>query len=190
MPGFPDSKLVAERTVELLGGPEKARELVDAEFGEMRQRWNQDIEAIGRILRSHLYVEHYLTEYIEKTNPRLGSVKNARLTFAQKLDLVDSKDFRLAEVLPGIKRLNSIRNRLAHRLSAVVTEDDTAVFLGAKLFRALRDEGAKPNNPSHNSLDILEDFAQYASSSLTHEFSIFGNAFAKALNEFNPPPAT
>lgn len=111
----------------------------------------------------------------------------ARLTFAQKLELLDQNDSRLAEVLPGIKRLNVIRNRLAHRLSAVVTEEDAEVFLEAKLFKALRDEGAKPDTPSKNPLDVLEAFAQYASSSLSHEFSVFGNAFRKALDEFTPP---
>lgn len=187
MPVFANSQLVADRTVELLGGHDKARELVDAEFSEMRQRWSQDVEAIGRILRSHLYVEHYLTEYIEKANPRLGSVAKARLTFAQKLELVDQNDHSLAEVLPGIKRLNVIRNRLAHRLSTVVTEEDAALFLDAKLFKALRVEGAKPDIPSKIPLDILEAFAQYASNSLSNEFSVFGNAFRRALEEYSSP---
>jgi hypothetical protein len=88
----PDSKRVAERTIEILGGPDKFREITNTEFGEMQRRWNQDIDAIGRILRSHLYVEHYLSEYLEKANPRLGSVVKARLSFAQKLKLLDPKD--------------------------------------------------------------------------------------------------
>ncbi len=190
MPEFPDPTRVAERTVELLGGPEKAREITDAEFGEMQRRWDQDVAAIGRILRSHLYVEHYLSEYLERANPRLGSVTKARLTFAQKLELLDTRDPRLAEVLPGIKHLSTIRNRLAHRLSATVTTEDATVFLGAKLFKAMREGGAKPNTPSQDPLDILEQFAQYASSSLSHEFSAVGNAFGKALDEFTPPSAT
>lgn len=190
MTEFADSKLVAERTVELLGGSEKAREITDAEFGEMQRRWNQDVGAIGRILRSHLYVEHYLSEYLEKANPRLGSVAKAHLTFSQKFELLDHKDPQLAEVLLGIKHLNAIRNRLAHRLSANVTTDDAAVFHNAKLFKAMRDEGAKPDMPSQDPLDILEQFAQYASCFLSNEFSTFGNAFRKALNELTPPAAT
>jgi len=156
MTKYADPKLVAERTVELLGGSKKAREISDGEFSEMERRWNQDVGAIGRILRSHLYVEHYLSEYLEKANPRLGSVAKARLSFSQKLELLDQKDPLLSEVLPGIKHLNAIRNRLAHRLSANVTADDATVFLNAKFFKAMRDEGAKPDTPSQDPLDILE----------------------------------
>jgi len=59
--GIPrDTDRVIARTIELLGGPERARQVTDAEFGEMVTRWNQDTDVIGRILRSHLYVEHYL----------------------------------------------------------------------------------------------------------------------------------
>jgi hypothetical protein len=190
MTEFADSKLVAKRTMELLGGPEQFRKITGAEFGEMQRRWNQDVEVIGRILRSHLYVEHYMSEYIEKANPRLGSVAKARLTFSQKLELLDQKNPQLVEVLPGVKHLNAIRNRLAHRLSANVTTEDAAVFLNAKLFKALRNEGAKPATPSQDPLDILEEFAQYTSSTLSNEFSAFGNAFRTALNEFTAPAAT
>ena len=188
MSKLPDPAEVAKRTVELLGGPGKAREITDAEFGEMRSRWNQDVEAIGRILRSHLYVEHYLTEYLANANPRLGSLAQARLTFAQKVDLLDSHDSRLADVLPGIKHLNTIRNRLAHRLSAAITAEDSAVFLNAKLFKVMREEGAKPGMPSQDPLDILEQFAQHASHFLTSEFSALGIAFGKALDELSPQP--
>jgi hypothetical protein len=184
---FPDSQKVAQRTIELLGGSDNFRDVIDAEFGEMQQRWNQDIVAIGRILRSHLYVEHYLGEYLTKANLRLGPVAQGRLTFAQKLALLDPKDTRLSDVLPGIKHLNKIRNRLAHNLSAVVTTHDASIFLSAKYFKAMRDEGAKPGVPSQDPLDVLEQFAQHASHSLGGEFSPFGIAFAKALSDCSLP---
>jgi hypothetical protein len=187
MTTFPDSKRVAGRTIEILGGSEKAREVIDAEFGEMHRRWVQDVGTIGRILRSHLYVEHYLSEYLEKANPRLGSVANARLTFAQKLELLDLRDPLQVELLPGINHLNAIRNRLSHRLSAEVTMKDASVFLNAKFFKAMRDAAAKPGIASQDPIDILENFAKYASSSLNNEFSIISKAFTKAIDEFTPP---
>lgn len=174
-----DAEAVAEKTIDLLGGRDKAFALIHAEFEGMRTRWNQDVVAIGRILRSHLYVEHYLTEFLEKTNPRLGSLTDARLTFAQKVNLLNP-DRRLAQVLPGIKRLNTIRNRLAHRLDAHVTDEDANVFLSDGIFKAMRIEGAKPGTPSSDPLDVLEAFSQHVSSALLHEFSALGNAFAKA----------
>jgi hypothetical protein len=103
---------------------------------------------------------------------------------------LNPKDPQLAEILQGIKQLNSIRNRLAHNLSAAVTTEDAAIFLNAKIFAAMRIEGAKPRNPSQEPLDILEQFAQYASTALSNEFSELGKAFGRALNELPPPLAT
>lgn len=179
----PDSSSVIARTIELLGGPLKARATIDAEFGSMTKRWNQDVESIGRILRSHLYLEHYLTEHLEKVNSQLGPVSKAHLSFTQKVDLLDSRSPRLAEILPGIRHLNKVRNRLAHQLTAIVTQDDAEIFLQAKLFKALRAEIAKPEKPSDDPLDILEYFAQYASSWLVDSFSVFGTAYGRALSE-------
>ena len=184
MTKFPDSTRVVQRTLELLGGVERTKEITDDEFGEMTRRWNQDIESMGRILRAHLYVEYYMTEYLEKSNPKLGSVGEARLTFAQKVSLLDSRDPRIQEVIEGVKRLNTIRNRLAHRLNAMVTTDDSAIFLHAPYFEAMREARANPGVPSDDPLDVLEDFALHATHAFTHKFSLIGKAFAQALEEF------
>ena len=187
---FPDPAAVIARTIEILGGHDEAWAIIDKEFSSMTHRWNQDVDAIGRILRSHLYVEHYLSEYLEKANPRLGSISQARLTFAQKVNLLDSNNPRLSEILPGIRQLNKIRNRLAHQLTSPITNEDAAVFLQASFFKAMREEGAKPALPSQEPIDILEQFAQHASSWLSNEFSRFSNAFGKALDECKQKSAT
>lgn len=183
MTKFPDPTLVVKRVIDLLGGVERTRQITDEELGDMNRRWVQDVESIGRILRAHLYVEHYMTEYLKKANPQLGSVEKAKLTFAQKLALLDQNDPRLHEVKEGIKHLNSIRNRLAHRLSATVTPEDSVIFLRAPYFAGMREERAKPNKPSSEPLDILEEFAQYASHAFTQKFSVVGQAFARAIEE-------
>lgn len=185
MKNFPDPTLVATRTVEILGGVERTKQITDAEFGEMSRRWHQDTESIGRILRAHLYVEHYMTEYLEKVNPKLGSIGKAKLSFSQKFSLLDPNDPRLFEVMDGVKLLNSIRNRLAHRLNAVVTKDDAAIFLNAPYFRAMREAQVAPKAPNDEPLDILEDFAKHASHAFTHKFSPVAQAFAQALNELS-----
>lgn len=190
MTKFPDPERVIKRTIELLGGIERTRQVTEHELGEMNRRWNQDIEAIGRILRAHLYVEHYMTEFLDKSNPQLGSVGKARLSFAQKLALLDPNDPRIREVKEGTKHLNAIRNRLAHRLSAVVTPDDSAIFLRAPYFGEMRNERAKPGKPSVDPLDVLEEFAQHASHAFTRNFSLVGKALAQALQECSDSPAT
>ena len=83
------------------------------------------------------------------------------MTFAQKLSLIGDAIDGVAYLIPGIRRLNKIRNRLAHNLSADVTTDDVNVFLGITLFKAMRDESAKPNHASGAPIDILEDFSRH-----------------------------
>lgn len=190
MRNFPDPARVTARTIELLGGTDRAREVMDAEFRAMTHRWNQDVDSIGRILRAHLFVEHYLANYLEKANPQLGDLGGARLSFAQKLALIDNGNSRLAAVLPGIRHLNKVRNRLAHQLTATVTAEDADIFLQDKFFKAMREEGAKPGVPSLHPLDILEAYAQHASSQLSSEFGEFSTAFAKALDECSHQGAT
>lgn len=182
---LPDPKKLAERTIKFLGGPEKAREIVDREFGQMRARWDQDVSTIGRILRAHLYLEHYITEHLQKANPRLGDLDGARLSFSTKVKLLNQVDQGVKDVVPGISHLNSIRNRLAHNLSAQVTCDDSDKFLACLSFKAFRVAGAKPGESSNDPLAILEAFAIYAAHQLTTEFSEFSAASRRAFEEPN-----
>jgi hypothetical protein len=104
-----DTQRVIARTIEILGGRENAKQVTDAEFAGIQERWSQDVAVMGRILRAHLFVEHYLNEHLAKANPRLGSVEQAHLTFAQKVTLLNASDAHIRSVLPGIKHLNAIR---------------------------------------------------------------------------------
>ena len=161
-----DPQRVASHVIALLGGHETAFAHFDADFRLLNDRWNQDTDTIGRILRAHLFVEHFLTEYLIARNPELGSPEDARLTFAQKLTLIGDATGGVAYLIPGIRRLNTIRNRLAHNLSADLTPDDVNVFLGIELFKAMRDESSKPNKPSVDPIAILEDFSRHTGISL------------------------
>jgi len=170
------------RTVELLGGTDRFRETTDIEFREMERRWKQDTDAIGRILRAHLYVEHYLTEHLQKANPRLDGIRKARLSFAQKLALLESEHPAHAGLKGGISHLNKIRNRLAHNLNAELTNADAQVFLHSGLFGSMMAASGTFDAESPP-MDIMEKFAQFAANSLISEFSAFGLAFGQALDE-------
>lgn len=174
---------LVERTIELLGGKERFKQVTDAEFMGMRERWDLDVTNIGRILRSHLYVEYYLTQHIANANPRLGDISKARLTFVQKLSLLDTSHEQIRDLSPGLRQINAVRNRLAHRLEAVLTAKDVQVFLSHAMFNAMRIEGAKPSVPSEEPIDVLEKFAQYAAHLLAYEFSEFAIAIGKAIDE-------
>ena len=129
--------------------------------------WNQDAARVGRVLRAHLVVEHFLTEYIAAANPNLGSLNDARLGFAQKVELLGVSNSVLVMLTPGLKRLNQVRNRLAHRLSVEVTSDDLNAFLAIPLVRAVQAvKTRRSKNPRHDPLKVLEEFADFTAAFL------------------------
>jgi hypothetical protein len=184
---MPDPASVARHVIQLLGGQEKAFQVLDADFQAARQRWAQDTGKIGRILRAHLFVEHFLSEHLQAKNPNLGSLNEARITFAQKLSLIDARTSPVAYLLPGMRRLNTIRNRIAHSLHADVTEDDAREFMAARLFTAMREELAKTEQRvvSSDPIDIMEDFAIHAGSVLHQSpmTAVWEQAFQTAQKE-------
>ena len=183
MPPFHNKQRFVEKVIEILGGKERFKQVVDNEFIDMRRRWDLDVTNIGRILRSHLYVEHYLMQHITKANPRLGDTSKARLTFSQKLSLLDTSHTYLSELIPGLRQINLVRNRLAHRLEASLTAEDVQVFLSHAMFNAMRIEGAKPSAPSMEPIDVLEEFAQYAAHLMVNEFCEVAIAIRKVIAE-------
>ena len=178
-----DHDAIARRAIELLGGKQKFFAEADRELADVNGRWMQNVEVIGRILRAHLFVEHYLGEYLAKANPRLGALGQARVTFAQKVALLDASNHDIALILPGIKRLNQIRNRLAHNLDAQVTEEDAKVFMGSERFAALRAARAAEEAQKNEPLEILEEFAKHVAMALTYEFSPMSRAIYQAIQE-------
>ncbi len=123
-------------------------------------RWRRvptaDYKTMGRILCYHLIVEHYLETYLKTVFPHLRW-ETTRLTFNHKLELLSGKtssplvDFGL---LPGLQQLNSIRNRLSHRLDAKISMDDLKPFLGA-----LRRWSKSRRTPTTNPVLTIEHFA-------------------------------
>jgi len=102
---------------------------------------------MGRVLRSHLIVEYYMTVYLQKANPNLGVIDDAHIGFAQKVDLLGENDAFITALIPGIRRLNIVRNRLAHNLSVSVTPDDVKSFRSIGIYWAMRKESEKRSEP-------------------------------------------
>ncbi|MDZ7616867.1 MAG: hypothetical protein U1E05_07685 [Patescibacteria group bacterium] len=162
-----DPEAYAKRVIELHGGHDRFFALMDARFREFNAIWDQDAQRIGRVLRSHLAVEHFLAEFIACTNPRIGSLENARLSFSQKVELLSDDDPSISFLKPGLRRLNTIRNRMAHKLRVDITAEDRGALLGIAMFAAMRSEsarreGAKPDDP----LSVVEQFCMFAASLL------------------------
>ena len=57
-----DHEKVVKRIIELSGGTEKLHYEMDYKLAKINEKWNQNIDSIGRILRAHLFVEHFMTE--------------------------------------------------------------------------------------------------------------------------------
>jgi len=173
--GIPDPSEVARELLELLGGAAKANELFNEDQAKIDRAWNLDTGTIGKILRAHLFVEHFVEEYVARRNPDLGPLESARLTFIQKVALLGTADTTVAYSIPGARHLNVIRNRLAHSLRAELTDQDAAVFLSVLLFSA-------PSKPSNVPVDILEDFAKHAGMAYQTAGSKFSVLFRQAYD--------
>jgi hypothetical protein len=96
---------------------------------EFKDLWEgQDEAAIGRVLRCHLLVEHYLTRFLQAANPALGDADVARLGFWQKLKLATGSAVLKRGLIdlysPGIEALNTVRNRMSHRLRSELDPED------------------------------------------------------------------
>ncbi|WP_017452134.1 hypothetical protein [Herbaspirillum rubrisubalbicans] len=180
-----DSKLnriedVLQPVFLLAGGKEHFFQIAEKEAVEISKKWDLNIEAIGRILRAHLFVEHYLTEHLQRVNPHLGPLLKAKLSFSQKVELIDRGDSYLANLVPGLRRIGSIRNRLAHQLDAAISAEDVEVFLQNEIFVVMREERCKPEPPSAQPLIVLEEFSQHAANWLHATYSEVGKLMRRA----------
>jgi hypothetical protein len=177
---------IRKRAAEILGGESEYQKIADHESKEVLGRWNLDTELIGRILRAHLFLERFVTENLQRANPWLGSVEKAKLSFSQKIDLLNPDHPDVADVTPGIRKLNSIRNRLAHQSGAELTAEDAAALLQCRTFSgALRmrlGKGVDDLKP----IEVLEQFARHASIALSVGHSRLIAAVAAATKELAP----
>lgn len=179
---LPDPKKVVRIVIDLYGGREIAWKKMEADFNSIEKRWDQDFEIMGRILRAHLFVEHYLGEYLIAKNPNLSSLDKARLSFSQKLTLLTTKDTIIKSAIPGIRYLNALRNRLAHTLHASLSKKDAQHFLSDRIFCAMREARVAPAQPSSDPIDILEEFARHAGSMLHIDSSETAKIWAQAFH--------
>lgn len=190
MSRFPVPADFAKRLIEALGGRDAAQEALEREYREVSDRWDQEPEAIGRILRGHLFVEHYLTEYIRVRNPNLGDLESARLSFSQKIALAEKPNAPEFLWFPGIRLLSSIRNRMSHRLNAEVSDAERDAFLAIDMFRSLREALEAPRAPSMEPVDVLEDFARTSGLILAFAASPLAKVWAHAMREDRPGNVT
>ena len=85
---------------------------------------NKETDELGTILKCHLIIEYYLDCYLKSSYPTISKWKETRLTFNQKLELINTEKTFMEMYYPSIKCLNSIRNKFSHRISYKVVSGD------------------------------------------------------------------
>lgn len=90
-----------------------------------------DGSAFETVLRGHLWVEGELLRSLEAALPFPGRVDLDRIPFTQKVALVAAHGLMRDDEQAGFRRLNTLRNRMAHRLDAALTEQDEADLCNA-----------------------------------------------------------
>lgn len=84
-----------------------------------------DYDQIGILLCCHLIIEHYLDEYIKLKSDKKFNWAAARLTFNQKVSLLSTVVTpEKYNCIPAIKHLNSLRNKLSHKVDTKLSKDD------------------------------------------------------------------
>ncbi|WP_426662241.1 hypothetical protein [Rhodanobacter aciditrophus] len=111
-------------------------------------------DVIGRLLKCHLIVEHYLEQYLSEQYG-LENVADAKLNFFNKAMLLPTRASSAAFVRPGILKLNTIRNKAGHNLGA---EPDFADL--GPIVEALR--VARPHTMFTAPIEAIEAFATIA----------------------------
>ena len=137
-------------------------EEIETEFNKQNDYFKSlvdtDHDILGRVLKFHLIVEHYLTNYLQNKFSDLDFM-NARLSFSQKINLISQQDTRAAFVKPGIIELNKIRNKFGHNLGAELTLNDQKEMLKVLKVARLGKTYAEP-------LEVINDFSTVASTFL------------------------
>lgn len=84
-------------------------------------------DMIGRLLKCHLVVEHYLDRF-RSEHFGIEDVEAAKLGFFNKAMMLPTKAHSAAFVKPGILKLNSLRNRVGHNLGSDIDFEDFAAI--------------------------------------------------------------
>ncbi|MEO7862043.1 MAG: hypothetical protein ABIU05_16740 [Nitrospirales bacterium] len=83
----------------------------------------QDHDILGRVLKCHLVIEHYLERFLS-SHFGIEHLANAKLSFFQKATMLPDSGSAAAFVKPGILKLNTIRNQFGHTLRPVLRQSD------------------------------------------------------------------
>jgi len=108
-----------------------------------------------QVLQGHLYFDHVVTQMLteELRNPQAVNVK--RMSFAQKVDLLEAMGLVDKAHLAPIRSINDLRNKLAHELNFKVS-GKAICDLSNCTPKHLRDSIGKMSDSKRKSLRLFE----------------------------------
>jgi hypothetical protein len=133
---------------------------------DIRALWDgMDLETLGRVLRAHLVVEHFIDEWLLADGVKLEHFEQAgfQLMFGRKLQLLGKRG-PASVVWKGLKQLNEIRNRFAHDPSHRLTVEDTVPLYDetGQLEAYLKAYQMVHGRAASTPVDIIEAFSEQA----------------------------
>lgn len=91
---------------------------------EILKLLDKKTDELGSILKCHLIIEYYIDNYLKIAYPTILNWQSSRLTFSQKLELINNSKTPIGMYYQAIKCLNSIRNKFSHKISYTIEKKD------------------------------------------------------------------
>lgn len=83
-------------------------------------------DAWQRIVQGQLYFEHAVCQLLLESLKNPEAISLSRMGHSQRLDLASALGILDDEILRALKKINSLRNHLAHSLNFDITDKDVA----------------------------------------------------------------
>ncbi len=129
---------------------------------EFHESINAPNDLLIFVLRFHLLIENTLERIIIGSLPRGAKlITTARLSFGQKLAIVDALGVLDENLVLSIGRLNSLRNKCAHKRKIKVTLEEIDPIsepLGERLSTVPLDPDQDPSQPELNAAVLATAF--------------------------------
>lgn len=122
---------------------------------------NSTGDELGVVLKCHLIIEHYIDEFLIIAYPTIENFDKIRMTFSQKLELINNSRTILGMSYQAIKSLNAVRNRFSHRLGYKIKESD---YVEIKKLMKIWNDSLGKSTP--DGLQLIQQFTLWICSNL------------------------
>ena len=159
-------------------------EEIEGWFQEQNARYlalmTADHDTLGRVLKAHLVIERFMTEFLEDRFGR-DELQSANLSFHKKASLLPNAGSAASFVKPGIMALNRIRNRFGHDPEATLNVSDLGLIREALAIM-------RPDKEFGDPVSQIEEFAAATCAFLLVSPAAIRSKIEAAFALFSSPP--